>query len=255
MSLFEKLGKYEALVNKLPRQTIIPEAVKRTQKVAAKFEAKLERLAQDNAGASMLGGAVNAVVQQLNQTFQQVRMPDSVRAKLTQLYTNLQNLSGADDAASLNQIRAIVKSIGPLVSNIGAANNVLPVLSHLDQVVQKQQQAQAPAPGGAGAQQAGQPGAAVAAKGFPSIPTNVQQALSEIMVKENLGVPLAKIDGKLGPETQRALNNYFKKFPQKSTLRGKPLWDDILSYARILKGGPDLSGQYEASKTPPKAGL
>lgn len=55
--------------------------------------------------------------------------------------------------------------------------------------------------------------------GYPPIDPKAQGLLSKFLVDHNAGIPLSKIDGKLGPETRQALNN-FKKY------LGKPQMSD-----------------------------
>lgn len=223
MSLFEKVGKFEALVNKLPRVRILPEAIQRTQKIAAKFEAKLNKLAQDPSAG--LDAAIDATRTALEDFFQNGKMPDTARKSATQYYDMLAGLKNPD-ANGLKQLMEVVKSLGPLVSAAGGANAVVPALSKLYQAAQQKQEelASVPQPGQAAPGQA----AAPAAKGFPSIPTNVQNALSTLMTTLNIGIPLPKVDGKLGPDTQQAINNYKKNVPSAAALNGKPLFDKII---------------------------
>jgi hypothetical protein len=47
--------------------------------------------------------------------------------------------------------------------------------------------------------------------GYPTIPQDAQAALFRINTIDGLGLP-GKIDGKLGPETRRAINVFKKKF-------------------------------------------
>jgi len=137
MSLFEKVVKFAALVGKLPRVTALPESVLKTQKIAAKFDAKLNKLAQ---------------------------LPP-------------------DPATHPNA------NYGPL-------------------------EPKSP----------GKPGAAK----LPPVPTNVQNALSTILVKVNQGVPL-KADGLLGPQTEFAIKKYKQLLgPSVSALEGQPLYDRII---------------------------
>lgn len=222
MSLFEKVGKFEALVKKLPRVKALPASVQRTQRVAARFEEKLSKLGQ---APSPVDAVLDNVINQLKQTFQTAQMKDPVRAKMTQLFDVLNTLKGKGDAASLRQMRAVVKSLGPLVSAAGATN-VLAVLSQLDSVAQKQEQAlgQVPAPG----EQAPASSQAPGGKQFPAIPVNVQNALSSLMTNLAIGIPLTKSDGKLGPETEQAINNYKKHVPSAAALSGKQLFDKIM---------------------------
>jgi len=138
MSLFDKVGKFEALVSKLPRKTAIPASVQKTLNIAAKFDKKLEKLGQ---------------------------MPDPLNPP------------------------------GPMAG--GGA---------------EREQAR-PAP----------------AQKFPAIPANVQNALSSLMVKLNIGIPLRKADGVRGPDTEQAIASYKKNMPSAANLEGKALYDRIMN--------------------------
>jgi len=154
MSLFDKVGKFEALVSKLPRKTAIPASVQKTLNVAAKFDKKLEKLAQ---------------------------MPEPLNPP------------------------------GPMAG------------------------------GGAEREQA------APAQKLPAIPANVQNALSSLMVKLNIGIPLRKADGIRGPDTEQAIAAYKKNMPSAANLEGKRLYDKIMSdwkrsveLERAGKQGKDL---------------
>jgi hypothetical protein len=69
--------------------------------------------------------------------------------------------------------------------------------------------------------------------GYAPIDPKVQGLLSKFLVDHNAGIPLSKIDGKLGPETRQALNN-FKKYV------GKPQMSDSDAFSILnLPGQAD----------------
>lgn len=82
--------------------------------------------------------------------------------------------------------------------------------------------------------------------GYAPIDPKVQGLLSKFLVDHNAGIPLTKVDGKLGPETRQALNN-FKKYV------GKPQMSDTDAFGILnLPGQADkMVAQMKAQPVAP----
>jgi hypothetical protein len=78
------------------------------------------------------------------------------------------------------------------------------------------------------------------------IPIDVQKKLSDIMVNLRIGIPLSKIDGKVGPETQQALNNYANHFGLKG-MTNKQLFAHIKYAPEAEAHAPENKSKYELS--------
>lgn len=137
--------------------------------------------------------------------------------KVMGYYETLGALRNSDlGSGSLAQMNAIVSALAQMSFNDNGAwvQSVLPTLSQASKALtSKQNQLSAVVPpANPESNVAGPAPKAVSTSTLPSIPKDIQQRLSDLMMPAGLlAVPL-KVDGALGPDTQKALNTYKKHF-------------------------------------------
>ena len=79
--------------------------------------------------------------------------------------------------------------------------------------------------------------------GFAPIDTAQQEALSKFITMQRLGIPLHRIDGKLGPETRTALEAARKYLTEKSPTKQKLTDKQVLQTIKyIVDNAPDTYG-------------